>query len=86
MSDADAGKRFKKFIECLAANKAPKDSIEESMINEAKAYSEWKRQVAFKRWNKEPEKQQQPRGNRPKAPPEFTPPPSATMEKLRKDR
>ena len=78
MSDADAGKRFKKFIECLAANKAPKDSIEESMINEAKAYSEWKRQIAYKRWNKEPEQQQKP-GKPPRAP--KLPPPLGMEEK-----
>lgn len=58
MPDADAGKRFKQLLECLAENKAPKDSIEERMIEEAKAYSEWKRQVAYMRWkNREPEEE-----------------------------
>lgn len=80
MPDADAGKRFKQLLECLAENKAPKDSIEERMIEEAKAYSEWKRQVAYSRWKREPEEgspREQPRQRTPRTP---KIPPSPAME------
>ena len=81
MPDADAGKRFKQLLECLAENKAPKGSIEERMIEEAKAYSEWKRQIAYKRWNKEPETQPPPQkpGKPPRAP--KLPPPLGMEDK-----
>jgi hypothetical protein len=77
-SDVEAGKLFKQLLERLASNKAPKDSVEERMIEEAKAYSEWKRQVAYMRWkNREPEEEpprERPQRNRtaprpPKIPP-----------------
>lgn len=83
LSDQEAGKRVKSFLKNLMANKAPKDSIEERMIEEAKAYSEWKRQVAYMRWkNREPEEEpprERPQRNRPAPrPPKI--PPSPVME------
>lgn len=83
LSDQEAGKRVKSFLKNLMANKAPKDSIEERMIEEAKAYSEWKRQVAYMRWkNREPEEEpprERPQRNR-QAPRPPKIPPSPVME------
>lgn len=74
MTNEEAGIIFKNLLENLAANEAPKNSPEERMIEDAKAYSEWKRQVAYKRWNKEPEKQQQQKPGKPPRAPKLPPP------------
>ena len=78
MTDQEAGRRVKVFLKNLMSNEAPKDSLEESMIEEAKSYSEWKRQVAYKRWNRnteEAEPHTEPRPQRPKQTRRGDPPP-----------
>ena len=85
MTDAEAGKRIKQFIKNLMQNSAPSGSLEARMLAEAGEFSRRQSERIATYW-KNKRDNQQPRGNRPKAPPEFTPPPSATMEKLRKDR
>lgn len=81
LSDQEAGKRVKSFLKNLMANKAPKDSIEERMIEEAKAYSEWKRQVAYMRWkNREPEEEPPRERPRPRPRRQGTEPPPIPPE------
>ncbi len=50
MSEKQAGKRFKELITRLSVNKAPSNSVEESMIKDSFEYTEKKRLAALKRW------------------------------------
>lgn len=52
MTEIDAGKRFKTMITRLSSNKAPEGSIEKSMIDESKYFSDKQRERVMKRWNK----------------------------------
>lgn len=50
MSEKQAGKRFKELITRLSVNKAPSNSVEESMIKDSFEYTEKKRLAALNRW------------------------------------
>lgn len=50
MTEKQAGKRFKELITRLSVNKAPSNSVEESMIKDSFEYTEKKRLAALKRW------------------------------------
>lgn len=61
MTEKQAGKRFKELITRLSVNKAPRSSIEESMIKDSFEYTEKKRLAALKRWReREMNRTQQP--------------------------
>lgn len=51
MPDPEAGRRFKELVTRLLKNEAPEGTVERSMIDEARGYSESRRRGASSRWN-----------------------------------
>lgn len=80
MTDAEAGKRIKQFIKNLMANKAPKDSIEERMLQEAGEFSRRQSERIRNYWNNQ--KRSDKRETKGSTRQEFEPPPSPAMEKM----
>ena len=86
MPDQAIGKRIRLFLKRLMENSAPNGTLEARLLDEAKAFSDMKRQAVIQRWmrsrNREPEEEpprERPQRNRPTPrPPKI--PPSPVME------